>query len=68
MRKKHIVTDLTAIKCCEVPPNDKLTFHYRPMEIDKTSGQFENSVFVSVGNLSLNFFSTQNLQNQISVA
>ena len=40
MRKKQNLTNLKAINCCEVPPNGKLI--YLP-------GQFENSVFVIVG-------------------
>ena len=48
--KTQILMNLKATNCCEVPPIDVDIFSFRPMQIAKTSDQFENSVFVIVGN------------------
>ena len=47
--KTTILTNFKAVNCWEVPPNDKWIYMYFPTNTCKSSGQFENSVFVIVG-------------------
>ena len=51
MRKTKLLTPLNALNCCEVSPNGKLIYVSTDLcKLQKQSGQFENSVFVIVGN------------------